>query len=143
MNLEQQKPLVIAYHWDVRNFEEEAKMEAKPETNINVSLNPVNIEEEQYAADSFFRTRLTFLILFDAQEKENGEILPPLAISGAIEQMTRVIDRKIEKQEDLSQDDMNELVAPLFDMARRLTQDVSEIALDIPGIVLNFENPEA
>ena len=63
-------------------------------------------------------------------------------LSGAISQINHIIDRKIEKQEDISQEEVDELVRPLFSIVERLSYEVTEIALDRPGVQLNFQQSE-
>ena len=47
-------------------------------------------------------------------------------------------NRKIENQEDLSQEELQELASPLFDLLKRLTYELTEVALDEPGLKLEF-----
>ena len=75
--------------------------------------------------------RLEFRIVFDE-----------FVLSGAISQINHIIDRKIEKQEDISQEEVDELVRPLFSIVERLSYEVTEIALDRPGVQLNFQQSE-
>ena len=35
---------------------------------------------------------------------------------------------------------MDELVAPLFDIVKRMAYEITEIALDQPGVKLNFQS---
>jgi len=44
------------------------------------------------------------------------------------------------KVNDVTQEEVDELVAPLFDIVRRMSYEVTEIALDQPGVKLNFQS---
>jgi hypothetical protein len=59
-------------------------------------------------------------------------------VSGHISQLSYIRDLVIENREQLDQEKMQELAAPLFDLLKRLTYEVTEIALDEPGISLEF-----
>lgn len=61
-------------------------------------------------------------------------------ISGVISQMVRILDRLVDKPSEFAQEEVESLAAPLLDMVKRLTYDVTEIALDRPGINLEFKN---
>lgn len=63
-------------------------------------------------------------------------------LSGAVSQVSHIINRKIANQQDLSQEDVDELVAPLFDIVKRMAYELTEIALDKPGIQLNFQSSQ-
>ena len=90
------------------------------------------VEEENYPENSSaLVARLEFRIVFDE-----------FVLSGAISQINHIIDRKIEKQEDISQEEVDELVRPLFSIVERLSYEVTEIALDRPGVQLNFQQSE-
>lgn len=61
-------------------------------------------------------------------------------ISGVISQMVRIIDRLIEKPSEFTQEEVESLAAPLLNMVQRLTYEVTEIALDQPGVNLEFKS---
>ncbi|MHC5267659.1 DUF1149 family protein [Enterococcus sp. LJL98] len=126
MELKRQQPIVEAYHFDMRDPNKEV------ETKINVGFAPFPAPDENYPKEnSILAGRLQFEVVF-----------PDFIVSGAIGQINHFINRKVTKQEDLTQEEANELVAPLFDMLQRLTYEVTEIVTDQPGINLNF-NQEA
>lgn len=123
MELKRQQPIVEAYHFDMRDPQ---NTEAK--TKINVGFAPFPAPDENYPKEnSILAARLQFEVVF-----------PEFIISGAIGQINHFINRKVTKQEDLTQEEGNTLVAPLFDMLQRLTYEVTEIVTDQPGINLNF-----
>lgn len=61
-------------------------------------------------------------------------------IGGVISQMVTIVDRLIDKPSEFTQPEVESLAAPLLDMVQRLTYEVTEIALDRPGINLEFKN---
>ena len=40
----------------------------------------------------------------------------------------------------MTQEEVDELVAPLFDIVSRMAYEITEIALDEPGVKLNFQS---
>ena len=95
-----------------------------------MSLNPFEITEEMDIDpknNSILGLRIEFKI-----------ILENVAISGDVAQFVQTVGRKVDKIEDLSSDEVNTLVHPLFVLIERLTYEVTEIALDKPGVQLNF-----
>ncbi|OOP46599.1 hypothetical protein BHU74_11400 [Enterococcus faecalis] len=126
MEIKRQQEIVEAYHYDMRVPDSEV------ETDLRVSFSPIEVEEENYSENSSaLVARLEFRIVFDE-----------FVLSGAISQINHIIDRKIEKQEDISQEEVDELVRPLFSIVERLSYEVTEIALDRPGVQLNFQQSE-
>ncbi|HIY58222.1 MAG TPA: DUF1149 family protein, partial [Candidatus Tetragenococcus pullicola] len=63
-------------------------------------------------------------------------------ISGAIMQVNHIVGKKVVDKKDLSKEETDKLVAPLFDILERLTYEVTEIITDKPGVQLNFNPPE-
>ncbi|MGY3703500.1 hypothetical protein BW731_08955 [Vagococcus martis] len=124
MELKRQQEFVQSYHYDA------LPQDHSEETSINVSLNPFEITEEMDIDpenNSILGLRIEFKI-----------ILENVAISGDVAQFVQTVGRKVEKIEDLSSDEVNTLVHPLFVLIERLTYEVTEIALDKPGVQLNF-----
>lgn len=98
-------------------------------TVLKVGLTPLQLKyPATYGDSSVIGTRLDFT--FPLEE---------FVVTGSISQVNTVMNRSIEHIEDLSAEEVNELILPLFDTVQRLTYDVSEIALDEPGISLDFE----
>lgn len=126
MNIERQKEKVGFFHYDTRNFDFESS-NGTPETRINVQLhiieNPRNIEE----TDSAVQVNFSALIVLDTY-----------VLSSSLTQVNVIKDQKVESQEDLTQEDMQELAAPLFDLLKRMTYELTEVALDEPGLKLEF-----
>ncbi|MCZ1526891.1 DUF1149 family protein, partial [Enterococcus faecium] len=78
---------------------------------------------------SIVGARLEFRLVFDTY-----------VLSGSVSQINHILNRKIEGQNDVTQEEVDELVAPLFDIVRRMSYEVTEIALDQPGVKLNFQS---
>ena len=124
MELIRQAEFVQSYHYDA------LPQDHTEETNINVSINPFEIKEEMNIdADnnSVLGLRIEFKI-----------VLEKVMISGDVAQFVQVVNRKVDKIEDLVHEEVNELVRPLFMLIERMTYEMTEIALDAPGVQLNF-----
>lgn len=124
MEIQRQQELVEAYHYDVRNPEEEYTQE------IKVGFSPLKAEDPNYPEEnSVLGTRVEFTLLFDQ-----------FVISGRVSQVNHIIDRKIITPADMTQAEVDELVQPLLDIIQRLTFEVTEITTNQPGITVNFRS---
>ncbi|MGM0301253.1 hypothetical protein IGI66_000845 [Enterococcus sp. AZ048] len=123
MNIERYKPKVNSFHYQAKEEYEEY------ETSFKIHITPLRIA---YPSDqentSTLGIRLDFDMVFEA-----------FVISGSLGQVNIVTDQKVETQEDLSKEELDELLMPLFLLVRRLTYEVSEIALDEPGVKVQFD----
>ena len=126
MKIEREQEFVHQFHYDARNLAWEEE-NGTPETNLNVQFQLVENVEGISDADTAITAMLTFII-----------VLENLVISGHLSQLSYIRDLVIENREQLDQEKMQELAAPLFDLLNRLTYEVTEIALDQPGINLEF-----
>lgn len=126
MKIEREKAFVQQFHYDARNLEWE-KENGTPETNLNVQFQLIDEIEGKPETDTAISGMLTFII-----------VLENLVISGAITQLSYIRGEVIADRDQLTQDKMEALAAPLFDLLQRLTYEVTEIALDEPGINLEF-----
>ena len=98
-------------------------------TTLNVGITPLQINyPSEKELKSVIGSRLDFTFP-----------LVDFVVKGSISQVNTIHQRSIEQIEDLTPEEVNELVEPLFSIIQRLTYDVSEIALDEPGIALDFE----
>ena len=123
MEIKRQKPVVAAYHYDQPNPEQTI------ETKLQVGFTPLNTEDPNYPKEnSIIRCILDFRLVFEEY-----------IISGRVTQINHVINRKITNQADVTEEEVSEIVAPLFDIVKRLTYEVTEIATDEPGLTLNFQ----
>ncbi|MGX7024206.1 DUF1149 family protein [Vagococcus hydrophili] len=124
MELIRQQEFVQGFHYDA------LPEDHTEETAINVSLNPFEIKDEmeiEAETNSILGLRIEFKI-----------VLEKVILSGDVAQFVQVVDRKIDKIEDLTSDEVNELVRPLFVLIERMAFELTEIALDAPGVQLNF-----
>ncbi|GAA3022720.1 DUF1149 family protein [Tetragenococcus solitarius] len=127
MQIKRQQPLVEAYHFDQRKKEEK-----ELKTRINIGLAPLKAPNEDYPKEnSIIGTRLRFEIVFNQ-----------FIIRGAMGQINHIVNQDIQSQEDLTKEEIDELMEPLFDILQRLTYEVTEIITDKPGINLDFERQE-
>ena len=124
MDIQREKEFVSQYHYDARNFEWE-KENGVPKTNVEVTFQLHNKDEE--ANNTSVVAVLQFMIVRDE-----------FVISGIVSQMDHIQNRIVNEPKDFSQEEAEALAAPLLDTLQRLTYEVTEIALDRPGINLEF-----
>ncbi|MDA9472775.1 DUF1149 family protein [Enterococcus sp. 5H] len=128
MELKRQQEVVEAFHYDMRTPDME-----EVETDLRVGFSPIQSNDENYPKEnSIIAARLEFRLVFEEY-----------VLTGSVSQINHIINHKIEKQEDISQEEVDELVKPLFNIVQRMAYEVTEIALDKPGIQLNFQSTEA
>ena len=124
MEIRRQKEVVEAFHYDMRLPNQEV------ETDLKVGFSPLKETIENYPKEhSIVGARLEFRLVLDTY-----------VLSGSVSQINHILNRKIEGQNDVTQEEVDELVAPLFDIVRRMSYEVTEIALDQPGVKLNFQS---
>lgn len=124
MEIVREKEFVNQYHYDARNLEWE-KENGQPETNVEVTFQLV--EKNETEQRTTIVAVLQFLIVFEQY-----------VISGAVSQMVHIKNRIVNEPSEFSQKEVEELSAPLIDILKRLTYEVTEIALDAPGVKLEF-----
>lgn len=124
MEIRRQKEVVESFHYDMKLKDQEV------ETDLKVGFSPLKETIENYPKEhSIVGARLEFRLVFDTY-----------VLSGSVSQINHVLNRKIEGQSDVTQEEVDQLVAPLFDIVKRLAYEVTEIALDQPGVKLNFQS---
>lgn len=124
MEIQRQQEVVEAYHYDIRDPEKEYKPDLK------VGFSPLKTEDPNYPEENtILGTRIEFILAFEH-----------FVLSGRVSQVNHVVNRKIDSPQDLTQDEVDELVQPLFNIIQRLTFEVTEIATDQPGLNLNFKS---
>lgn len=124
MELVRDKIFVSQYHYDARNFEWE-KENGAPETKIDVNFQLISRDEASQKTSMV--VIVSFMVVFDT-----------FVISGVISQTNHVQDRFINEPNELEQAEVQQLAEPSLGMLNRLTYEVTEIALDMPGINLEF-----
>ena len=124
MEIKRQKEVVEAFHYDFKRPDQEV------ETDLKVGFSPLKETIENYPKEhSIVGARLEFRLVFDTY-----------VLSGSVSQINHFLNRKIEGQNDVTQEEVDELVAPLFDIVKRMAYEITEIALDQPGVKLNFQS---
>lgn len=98
-----------------------------PKTNFEVTFQLANRDEA--AKVTSIVAVLQFVIVRDE-----------FVISGVISQMAHIQGRLINEPSEFSQDEVENLAAPLLEIVKRLTYEVTEIALDRPGVTLEFNS---
>ncbi|MGY3749639.1 DUF1149 family protein [Vagococcus acidifermentans] len=129
MEINRQKEFVNAFHYDA------LPKDHSEETAINVSVTPLPITKEM-ALDSDKDSIVGISVEFKI-------VLKQVLISGTLGQVSTLKNKKVSSNTDLAKEEIDLLVRPLLLMIERLTYEVTEIALDAPGIQLNFaSNPQ-
>lgn len=124
MELKQEQPFVNAYHYDARNLEWE-KEHGAPESKAEVKFQLM--EKNEGTKTTTFMSVLHFIVVQDH-----------FVVSGVLSQINTLHNRLVESPNEFTQVEVEEMSAPLLNMLKRLTYEVTEIALDQPGIQLEF-----
>lgn len=124
MELLREKEFVNQYNYSARNLEWE-KEHGTPQSNAEVSFQLLKQSEESKS------TRFVAVLQFMIVKEE-------FVISGVISQINLLKDRVIKEPKEFSQAEVEKISAPLLDILKRLTYEVTEIALDRPGLNLEF-----
>ncbi|HEL1584138.1 TPA: DUF1149 family protein [Streptococcus suis] len=124
MEIIRDKEFVNQFHFDARNLEWE-KQNGEPKTHMKVDFQL--LEKNSKENQTHLVTILRFMIVMESH-----------VISGAVSQGVRLLERILNEPSEFSEEERRELVAPLFDIVKRLTYEVTEIAFDAPGVNLEF-----
>lgn len=128
--IEREKEFVNQFHYDARNYEWE-KENGTPEMNLNVEfqlISPEQLDEVKFTEeDTAIYTVLNFIIP-----------LENIVLSGSLSQLNYIKERVIKEQSEMNEEEMKELAISLFELLRRLVYETTEVALDQPGINLEF-----
>ena len=124
MELQREQEFVSQYNFDARNFEWE-KENGTNEKKVEVNFQLIERNEEKNSTSMI--VILTFMIVFDR-----------FVISGTITQTNHIQGRLVEEPSEFQHEEVEELARPCLTMLNRLTYEVTEIALDLPGINLEF-----
>lgn len=122
MDIHRRNPLVESFHYD-------RVKEDTTDQVLNLSILPLDTEQPESLEHetSTIGTRLDFSLT-----------VKKLKVSGGISQINHIKNKRIETEEDLTENEIAELVTPLLELVQRLTYEISEIALNEPGISLDF-----
>ncbi len=126
MEVLREQEFVNQYHYNARNLEWE-KENGTPETNFEVTFQLSN--KDRVNKVTSIVAVLQFIVVRDE-----------FVISGVVSQLVHVQDRLINEPSEFSQEEIENLAAPLLQIVKRLTFEVTEIALDRPGITLEFNS---
>ena len=132
MELYREKEYVSQFHYDARNFQWE-EVNGAPTTKVVGKTDIVDRRPEDQR--TIVSVTLDFMV-----------VMATNVVSGRIMQVSHILNRVLGENETLTEAEMMELQEPCMDMLRRLTYEVTEIALDEPGIALeeyaeNVERP--
>lgn len=100
-----------------------------PKTNFEVTFQLVRKDTENN------QTMIVSVLQFTVVKKE-------FVISGVVSQMVHIKKRIVNEPSEFTKEEVENLAAPLLDVVQRLTYEVTEIALDRPGIKLSLETNE-
>lgn len=103
------------------------KWNARNKSKCQFQLVPKEQLEKLGDGDTGIHAVLTYLIVLDN-----------IVLSGFVSQLNYVRGKIIKEQEELEQEELAQLAAPLFDLLQRLVYETTEVALDQPGINLEF-----
>lgn len=126
MEVLREQEFVNQYHYNARNLEWE-KENGTPETNFEVTFQLSNKDTVNKVTSIV--AVLQFIVVRDE-----------FVISGVVSQLVHVQDRLVNEPSEFSQEEIENLAAPLLQIVKRLTFEVTEIALDRPGITLEFNS---
>lgn len=124
MEIKRQQEMVESFHYDANHGNEVA------DTKIDVELSPLEPageEAELYKDDTILGVRVNFKIIF-----------PEFILNGAVSQIVNLPSRKVESAEDCTAEELDDIIRPLFSLVERLTYEITEVALDKPGVQINF-----
>ncbi|MDY4761063.1 DUF1149 family protein [Streptococcus thoraltensis] len=126
MEIIREKEFVNQYHYNARNLEWE-KENGTPKTNFEVTFQLIekNVEKNETTIVAV----LQFTIVRD-----------DFVISGVVSQMVHIKNRIVNEPKEFSQEEVESLAAPLLEVVKRMTYEVTEIALDRPGVKLEFNS---
>lgn len=124
LNVTYQSPTVKAFHFDERNLEYEAQ-NGIPETTSEFNFFIVTTDDDKQ------QTKLTAFL-------QTMIVQNTYVISAFLTQDLTLNGRIVKKQSDLSKDEMSTLIAPLLDVLKRMTHDVTTTAFDKPGLNIEF-----
>lgn len=124
MELKQEQPFVNAYHYDARNLEWE-KEHGAPKSNAEVKFQLM--EKNEDTQTTTFMSVLHFIVVQDQ-----------FVVSGVLSQINYLHNRLVDSPNEFTQAEVETISAPLLQLLKRLTYEVTEIALDQPGVSLEF-----
>ncbi|MBO1305486.1 DUF1149 family protein [Enterococcus sp. 669A] len=127
MEILRDKEIVEAFNYGLPPRDQEVNQK------IQIGFSPLESTDPNYPKEnSIMGVRFEFVLPFDA-----------FIVSGTVSQVNHVVNRQIRNQSDMNETEANEMVKPLFRLVERMIYEITEIALDQPGIKINFASPTA
>lgn len=124
MELQRNQEVVESFNYGLPPKDQEVKQK------LQINFSPLDAVDPGYpAGNSIMGVRIEFVLPF-----EN------FIIGGVFSQVVHVINRQVRRQNDLTEAEANEMIAPLLRLIERMVYEVTEIALDQPGIKINFSS---
>ncbi|OFI50332.1 hypothetical protein BG261_00140 [Floricoccus tropicus] len=126
MEIVRDKEFVQFFSYNARNFAFEEE-NGTPEQKVQIQINVIPDVPEYSEENTVLGASVEFVILLDN-----------FIVSGYVMQNNVIQNRKVNEGNELTQEEMDEIARPLLNMITRLTREVSEVALDEPGVNLKF-----
>lgn len=124
MEVVREQEFVNQFHYNARNLDWE-KEHGKPETKVEVKFQLARKDEEKQVTSIV--AVLNFIIVRDE-----------FVINGFISQLNHIQGRIVNEPSEFTQEEVEYLAGPVLDILKRMTYEVTEIALDRPGMTLEF-----
>ncbi|EOH82742.1 MULTISPECIES: DUF1149 family protein [Enterococcus] len=95
-----------------------------------INFSPLEAMDPGYPAEnSIMGVRIEFVLPFE-----------DFIIGGVFSQVIHVIGRQVKQQNDLTEAEANEMIRPILKLIERMVYEITEIALDKPGVKINFSS---
>ena len=95
-----------------------------------INFSPLEAMDPGYPAEnSIMGVRIEFVLPFE-----------DFIIGGVFSQVIHVIGRQVKQQNDLIEAEANEMIRPILKLIERMVYEITEIALDKPGVKINFSS---
>ncbi|REC31850.1 hypothetical protein CF160_05015 [Enterococcus pseudoavium] len=124
MRLERDKEIVESFNYGIPPKNQVV------EQKLQINFSPLEAVDPSYPSEnSIMGVRIEFVLPFEE-----------FIIGGVLSQVIHVIGRQVTKQMDLTEAEANEMIQPLLRLIERMVYEITEIALDKPGVKINFSS---
>lgn len=124
MRLERDKEIVESFNYGIPPKNQVV------EQKLQINFSPLEAVDLSYPSEnSIMGVRIEFVLPFEE-----------FIIGGVLSQVIHVIGRQVTKQTDLTEAEANEMIQPLLRLIERMVYEITEIALDKPGVKINFSS---
>ncbi|MDT2736725.1 DUF1149 family protein [Enterococcus pseudoavium] len=124
MRLERDKEIVESFNYGIPPKNQVV------EQKLQINFSPLEAVDPSYPSEnSIMGVRIEFVLPFEE-----------FIIGGVLSQVIHVIGRQVTKQTDLTEAEANEMIQPLLRLIERMVYEITEIALDKPGVKINFSS---